>query len=150
MDLSKLKPAKGSVQKRKRIARGEGCGSGDTAGRGHNGAKSRSGSKRKIGFEGGQMPLYRRLPKYGFKNINRKNFRGVNLDQLQSLAERKDLESVDIQVLKDNDLAGKHEFVKILGRGDLTKKLDVSAHSFSAKAQEAIEKQGGTVTKIEA
>ncbi len=149
MDLSKLKPAEGSVHKRKRIARGEG-GTGDTAGRGHKGAKSRSGSKRKIGFEGGQMPLYRRLPKYGFKNVNRKNFRGVNLDQLQSLAERKKLETIDIQVIKENDLAGKHELVKILGRGELKTKLDVTANAFSATAQKAIEDQGGTATKIEA
>jgi len=150
MDLSKLKPAEGSVHKRKRIARGEGAGTGDTAGRGHKGAKSRSGSKRKIGFEGGQMPLYRRLPKYGFKNRNRKSYRGVNLDHLQSLAERKNLESVDIQVIKENDLAGKHELVKILGRGELSIKLDVTAHAFSASAKKAIEDQGGTATKIEA
>jgi len=150
MDLSKLKPAEGSTHKRKRIARGEGGGTGDTAGRGHKGAKSRSGSKRKVSFEGGQMPLYRRLPKYGFKNINRKNFRGVNLDKLQELAERKNLKTIDIQVIKDNDLAGKHELVKILGRGELNTKLDVSAHAFSTSAQKAIEDQGGTATKIEA
>lgn len=149
MDLSKLKPIEGSTHSRKRIARGQGC-SGDTAGRGHKGAKSRSGYKRKLGFEGGQMPIYRRLPKYGFKNRNRVVYRPINIGTLQELAEKDNLQNVDIEVLMNNGLAKKKDLVKILGNGELKAKLDVTAHAFSASAQKAIEAQGGSATKIDA
>ena len=148
MDLSNLKPAKGSVKGRKRIARGQGSGYGGTATKGHKGAKSRSGYKSKPGFEGGQMPLYRRVPKFGFKNINRVEYRGINIDALQKLAEEKKLKSVDIDTLIENGLASKKDLVKILGRGELKAKLEVKAHAFSKTAIEAIEKQGGVATKI--
>lgn len=149
MDLSKLKPVEGSTKPRKRIARGQGC-SGDTAGRGHKGAKSRSGYKRRLGFEGGQMPIYRRLPKYGFKNRNRVVYRPVNLNVLQRLVDDKSIQSVDIDVLIDNGLANKNDRVKILGNGELKAKLDVKAHAFSKSAAKVIEEQGGSATKIEA
>lgn len=148
MDLSNLKPAKGSTKKRKRIARGQGSGKGGTATRGHKGAKSRSGYKSKAGFEGGQMPLYRRVPKFGFKNINRVEYHGINLDTLQKLAEEKKLKSIDQQVLVDNGLAAKNDLIKILGRGELSMKLEVKAHAFSEKATSAIEAQGGVAIKI--
>ncbi len=149
MDLSNLKPAKGSVKKRKRIGRGEGSGTGDTATRGHKGAKSRSGYKRKYGFEGGQMPLYRRVPKGGFKNLKRVEYRGINMDVLQKLADEKKLEIIDISVLIDNGLADKKDLIKILGRGELKAKLEVHAHAFSESAKKAIEEQGGVASKIE-
>lgn len=149
MDLSKLKPVEGSTTPRKRIARGQGC-SGDTAGRGHKGAKSRSGYKRRLGFEGGQMPIYRRLPKYGFKNRNRVVYRPVNLNVLQRLVDEKSIQSVDIDVLMNNGLAHKNDRVKILGNGELKAKLDVKAHAFSKSAARIIEEQGGSATKIEA
>jgi large subunit ribosomal protein L15 len=148
MDLSNLKPAKGSTKNRKRIARGQGAGSGGTATRGHKGAKSRSGYKRKGGFEGGQMPLFRRVPKYGFKNINRVEYRGVNVDTLQKLADEKAINVINVDILIENGLADKKDRVKILGRGELMAKLDVTAHSFSKSAIEAIEKQGGVATKM--
>ena len=148
MDLSKLKPAKGSVKRRKRIARGQGAGSGGTATRGHKGAKSRSGYKSKPGFEGGQMPLYRRVPKFGFKNINRVEYRGINIDALQKLAEEKNLTAIDVETLVSNGLASKKDLVKILGRGELKLKLEVHAHAFSKTAIAAIEAQGGVATKI--
>jgi large subunit ribosomal protein L15 len=148
MDLSNLKPAKGSTKNRKRIARGQGSGKGGTATRGHKGAKSRSGYKRKAGFEGGQMPLYRRVPKSGFKNINRVEYHGINLDTLQKLAEAKKLKAIDQQVLVDNGLASKKDLIKILGRGELSMKLEVKAHAFSEKAISAIEAQGGVAVKI--
>jgi large subunit ribosomal protein L15 len=148
MDLSNLKPAAGSTKNRKRIGRGQGSGRGGTATRGNKGAQSRSGYKRRAGFEGGQMPLYRRVPKSGFKNINRVEYHGLNIDDLQKLAETKSLSVIDIQVLMDNGLATKNELIKILGRGELTVKLDVTAHAFSATAIKAIEALGGTVTKI--
>ncbi|MEZ5081958.1 MAG: 50S ribosomal protein L15 [Bacteroidales bacterium] len=148
MDLSRLKPAKGSVKRRKRIARGQGAGSGGTATRGHKGAKSRSGYKSKPGFEGGQMPLYRRVPKFGFKNINRVEYRGINIDALQKLADEKKLTSIDVETLVNNGLASKKDLVKILGRGELTLKLEVKAHGFSKSAIAAIEAQGGVATKI--
>lgn len=148
MDLSKLKPAKGSVKRRKRIARGQGAGSGGTATRGHKGAKSRSGYKSKPGFEGGQMPLYRRVPKFGFKNINRVEYRGINIDALQKLAEEKKLTAIDVETLVGNGLASKKDLVKILGRGELKLKLEVHAHAFSKSAIAAIEAQGGVATKI--
>ncbi len=148
MDLSNLKPPKGSVKKRKRIGRGEGSGKGGTTTRGHKGAKSRSGYKRKIGFEGGQMPLYRRIPKGGFKNRNRTIYRVINLDVLQKLADDKKLTKIDHKALLNNSLASKDDLIKILGRGELTSKLDVSAHAFSESAKKAIEEQGGSATKI--
>lgn len=148
MDLSNLKPAKGSTKSRKRIARGQGSGKGGTATRGHKGAKSRSGYSMKRGFEGGQMPLYRRVPKFGFKNINRVEYHGINLDTLQKLAEEKKLSNIDQQVLVDNGLASKKDLIKILGRGELSMKLEVKAHAFSEKAISAIEAQGGVAIKI--
>ena len=148
MDLSNLKPAKGSTKGRKRIARGQGSGYGGTSTRGHKGAKSRSGYSQKLGFEGGQMPLYRRVPKFGFKNINRVEYRGINIDALQKLAEEKKISAVDVNTLIENGLASKNDLVKILGRGELKAKLEVKAHAFSKSAIEAIEKQGGVATKI--
>ncbi|TVR38442.1 MAG: 50S ribosomal protein L15 [Cryomorphaceae bacterium] len=143
MDLSKLKPAEGSVKKRKRVGRGEGSGHGGTSTRGHKGAKSRSGYSRKKGFEGGQMPLQRRVPKFGFKNINRKEFRGVNVDTLQGLADEHKLTEINLETLIERGLANKSDRVKILGRGEINTKLTVKAHAFSASAKAAIEKQGG-------
>jgi large subunit ribosomal protein L15 len=148
MDLSNLKPAKGSTKSRKRIGRGQGSGYGGTSTRGHKGAKSRSGYSRKIGFEGGQMPLYRRVPKFGFKNINRVEYRGINIDALQKLADDKKVTTIDLETLIENGLASKKDLVKILGRGELKAKLEVKAHAFSKTAIEAIEKQGGVATKI--
>lgn len=148
MDLSNLKPAKGAVRQRKRIGRGEGSGSGDTAARGHKGAKSRSGYSSKAGFEGGQMPLARRVPKYGFKNRNRVAYLGINLDVLQKLADEKGIETIDFGVLISSGLASKNDLVKILGRGKLTAKVDVTAHAYSETAAKAIEANGGTVNRI--
>jgi large subunit ribosomal protein L15 len=149
MDLSNLTPAKGSTKNRKRIARGEGSKKGGTSTRGHKGAKSRSGYSRKIGFEGGQMPLQRRVPKFGFTNPNRKEFRGVNLHILQSLVDNKKIkDTVDLDVLIANGLAHKNDFVKILGRGELKAKLNITVHSFSATAKSAIETAGGTATTL--
>lgn len=150
MDLSNLKPAKGSVQSNsKRVGRGEGSGKGGTSTRGHKGAKSRSGYSKKIGFEGGQMPLQRRVPKFGFTNINRKEYQGINLDTLQMLVDNGRIEdTVDMQVLVENGLAGKKELVKILGRGELKAKLKISVHKFTASAKEAIEAAGGEVVTL--
>ena len=144
MDLSKLKPASGSTSKRKRIGRGQGSGSGGTSTRGHKGQKSRSGYSRKIGFEGGQMPLQRVVPKSGFKNINRVEYKAINLDVLQQLAEKKKLTSIDIETLVSSGMVSKNEKVKILGGGELNLKLEVKAHAFSNSAKEAIEKLEGT------
>jgi large subunit ribosomal protein L15 len=144
MDLSNLRPAKGSVKKRKRIGRGEGSGHGGTSTKGHKGGQSRSGYSSKVGFEGGQMPLQRRVPKYGFKNINRVEFSGVNLDVLQQLADKTKLSLIDKDVLVANGLVSRNDLVKILGRGELTSKLDVKADAFSATAKTAIESKGGT------
>lgn len=146
MNLSSLKPAEGSVKQRKRVGRGEGSGHGGTSTRGHKGAKSRSGYKSKIGFEGGQMPLQRRVPKFGFKNRNRVAYKGINLDTIQELIERKSLDAINPEVLVANGLASSKDLVKILGRGELSAKINVSAHKFSASAQQAIEAKGGTVT----
>ena len=148
MELSQLKPAKGSVKDRKRIARGQGSGYGGTATKGHKGAKARTGYKSKPGFEGGQMPLVRRLPKYGFNNINRVEYKGINLSTLQTLAESKSLSAIDVQTLYESGLISKKDKVKILGKGTLTLKLDVKAHRFSKTAQAAIEALQGTATKI--
>ncbi|MFP9098165.1 50S ribosomal protein L15 [Flavobacterium sp. RHBU_24] len=150
MDLSNLQPAEGSVHnKNKRVGRGEGSGKGGTSARGHKGAKSRSGYSKKIGFEGGQMPLQRRVPKFGFKNINRKEYAGVNLDTLQSLVDNGVVtDTVDFALFVDTRLATKNEEVKILGRGALTAKLKVSAHKFTAAAKAAIEAAGGEAVSI--
>lgn len=150
MELSNLKPAKGSVQSNsKRVGRGQGSGKGGTATRGHKGAKSRSGYSRKIGFEGGQMPLQRRVPKFGFTNINRKEYQGVNLDVLQSLVDNgKIKDTVDMDVLVENRLARKNELVKILGRGELKAALKISVHKFTASAKQAIEAAGGEAVTL--
>ena len=149
MQLNKLQPSKGSVKQGKRIGRGQGSGKGGTATRGHKGAKSRSGYSRKIGFEGGQMPLQRRVPKFGFKNINRKEYQGVNLDRLQELVDEGRIKDVvDMDVLVKNRLARRTELVKILGRGELKAKLTVKAHKFTATAKAAIEKAGGVAEEI--
>lgn len=148
MDLSNLKPAQGSVKTPKRIGRGQGSGYGGTSTRGHKGAKSRSGYSRKIGFEGGQMPLYRRLPKFGFKNINRIEFLAINLDTLNNIAEEKQLSEITIDTLISNGLATLKDKVKVLGRGELKVKVNVSANAFSNSAKKAIEDKGGIVTII--
>jgi len=148
MNLSNLKPARGSVKGRKRIGRGQGSGRGGTSTRGHKGAGSRSGHSTKIGFEGGQMPLQRRVPKVGFKNINRVEYVGVNLDVLQALVEKHDLTVVDFGTLKDHGLVSRRDLVKILGRGELSAKVEVKAHAFSASAQKAIEAAGGSIVKL--
>ncbi len=148
MDLSNLQPAAGSTKNRKRIARGQGSGRGGTSTRGHKGAKSRSGYSRKVGFEGGQMPIYRRLPKYGFRNINRVEYRSINLDVIQALATKRNLEVIDIETLIESGIASKNDRIKILGRGELTAKVEVKAHAFSAGAAKAIESTGGQATKI--
>ena len=150
MDLSNLKPAKGSVKSQgKRIGRGQGSGKGGTATRGHKGAKSRSGYSKKLGFEGGQMPLQRRVPKFGFTNINRVEYQGINLDTLQQLVDDKKIKgAVDFDALFANRLAGKNDLVKILGRGELKAKLKVSAHKFTASAKAAIEAAGGEAVTI--
>jgi len=148
MDLSNLKPAEGSTKKNKRVGRGEGSGKGGTAARGHKGAKSRSGYSKKVGFEGGQMPLQRRVPKFGFSNINRKEYKGVNLDALQQIVDRKKVDEINLDVLIENGLASKSSLIKILGRGKLEAKLRVRAHAFSASAKEAIEAQGGQAETV--
>jgi len=147
MDLSNLKPAEGSVNNNsKRIGRGQGSGKGGTATRGHKGAKSRSGYSRKIGFEGGQMPLQRRVPKFGFTNINRKEYQGINLDVIQELVDGKKIkDSLDFNSIIELRLARKNELVKILGRGELKAKIKISAHKFTATAKNAIEAAGGEV-----
>jgi len=148
MELSNLTPNKGSIKsKKKRIGRGQGSGKGGTATRGHKGAKSRSGYSRKLGFEGGQMPLQRRIPKFGFKNINRVEYQPVNLDALQSLVDNKKVKkkTIDINTLIENRLVGKNDLVKILGRGDLSSPIKVEAHKFSETAKKAIEKAGGEI-----
>jgi len=148
MRLNTLKPAEGSTKNNKRIGRGQGSGRGGTSTRGHNGAKSRSGYSRKLGFEGGQMPLQRRVPKFGFTNPNRTEYRAINLDAIQDLADKLKTNTIDRTVLIDNGFAGKNDLVKILGRGTLSAKVDVTAHKFSATAEAAIEKAGGSVTKL--
>ena len=148
MSLNQLKPAKGSVQTSKRLGRGEGSGSGGTASRGHKGAKSRSGYSRKVGFEGGQMPLQRRVPKFGFTNPNCVEYQGINLDVLQMLADEKQATAITQEVLMSNGLCQKKDLIKILGRGELKAKLTVTAHKFSATAKAAIEAAGGTAETI--
>jgi len=150
MNLNNLQPAEGSVHnKNKRLGRGEGSGKGGTAARGHKGAKSRSGYSKKVGFEGGQMPLQRRVPKFGFKNINRKEYAGINLDTLQALVDNGIVtDTVDFTVMVENRLATKNEQVKILGRGELKAKLKVTAHKFTATAKAAIEAAGGEAVSL--
>jgi large subunit ribosomal protein L15 len=148
MELSNLKPAKGSTKSSKRIGRGQGSGRGGTSTRGHKGAKSRSGYSRKIGFEGGQMPLQRRIPKYGFLNVNRIEYKGINISSLQTLAEKKNITSIDIKAMIEAGFASKNDKVKILGKGVLKAKLNVKAHAFSKSAIAAIESLKGTAEKI--
>jgi large subunit ribosomal protein L15 len=148
MNLNTLKPADGSVKTRKRIGRGIGSGMGNTATRGHKGAKSRSGYKSKKGFEGGQMPLQRRIPKFGFKSPNRVELKPINLDVIQQLVDKTGESKVNLELLINNGLAGKNDMIKVLGRGELNSKVEVSAHAFSASAIEAIEKAGGSVSKL--
>ncbi len=147
MKLHTLKPAEGSIKSNKRVGRGQGSG-GSTSGRGHKGAQSRSGYKSKLGFEGGQMPLQRRVPKFGFKNNNKVYFKGLNLDVLEGLAEKTKDTNLSLQVLIDNGGVGKNDKVKVLGRGELKSKISVEAHAFSETAAKAIEKAGGTATKV--
>ena len=149
MDLSKLTPAAGSVKNaKKRIGRGQGSGKGGTSTKGHKGAQSRSGYSAKRGFEGGQMPLQRRVPKFGFKNINRVEFRGINLDVIQTLVEENKISTIDINFLISKGLAHKNDKVKILGRGELKSKVEITVHAFSATAKSAIEAQGGTAVAL--
>jgi large subunit ribosomal protein L15 len=148
MSLHNIKPAAGSTFTKKRLGRGEGSGSAGTAGRGHKGQKSRSGYSKKIGFEGGQMPLQRRVPKFGFTNPNRVEYRAINLDILQALVDDKKVTEINFDVLMQNGLAGKHDLVKVLGRGTLTAAIKVSAHKFSASASAAIEAAGGSVETL--
>ena len=150
MDLSNLKPAEGSVKGQgKRVGRGQGSGKGGTATRGHKGAKSRSGYSIKVGFEGGQMPIQRRVPKFGFTNINRKEYQGVNLDTIQQLVDDKKIkDTLDFETLVSLGLVGKNELVKILGRGELKSKLNVTAHKFTATAKAAIEAAGGEAVTL--
>lgn len=148
MNLSNLQSAAGSRKQRKRVGRGEGSGHGGTSTRGHKGAKSRSGYKSKIGFEGGQQPLQRRVPKFGFTNPNRVEYKGINLDTLQELIERKSLKAIKLQDLMDNGLAGKRDLIKILGRGELATGISIEAHKFSASARAAIEAAGGQVAEV--
>lgn len=147
MNLNNLTPASGSIKKEKRIARGQGSGHGGTSTRGHKGAKSRSGYKTKIGFEGGQMPLQRRVPKFGFKNINRVSYKAINLDLIENLAS-KGITEITPEVMKENGLISNNDLVKVLGRGEIKSKVNISAHGFSSTAIEAIEKNGGKCSKI--
>jgi len=148
MKLSSLTPAKGSVKTNYRKGRGQGSGGGGTATRGHKGAQSRSGYSKKRGFEGGQMPLQRRVPKFGFKNINRVEYKGVNLDVIQNIIETKNLTEINKDVLIQNGLISKNDLIKILGRGELKSKVDIKAHAFTATAKSAIEAKGGVATVI--
>jgi len=143
MDLSNLKPAKGSTKSKKRLGRGQGSGRGGTSTRGHKGQQSRSGYSRKKGFEGGQMPLQRRVPKFGFTNINRKEYKAINISTLEELASKKNISDIDISTLIDAGLISRNSLVKILGNGNLTMKLNVKAHAFSKKAKEVIESLEG-------
>jgi large subunit ribosomal protein L15 len=149
MKLHTLKPAEGSTKAKKRVGRGQGSGHGGTSTRGHKGAKSRSGYKSKIGFEGGQMPLQRRVPKYGFKNINRVEYKGINLDTLQVIIEKHKLKIITPETIVENGLANKKDLIKILGRGELKAKVNITAHGFSAKAKSTIEDLGGKADLIE-
>ena len=148
MDLSNLKPAVGAVKRNTRIGRGPGSGKGGTSTRGHKGAKSRSGYSRKIGFEGGQMPLQRRLPKFGFKNLNRVEFKAINIADIEALAAAKNLEKIGLEELRAAGLCNKKQPVKVLANGAITRKVAVEANAFSAAAEKAITEAGGSITKI--
>jgi large subunit ribosomal protein L15 len=148
MKLHTLKPAEGSVKNKKRVGRGQGSGRGGTSTRGHKGAKSRSGYSRKEGFEGGQMPLQRRVPKFGFTNPNRVEYKAVNLDALQAIVEKTKAKKVDVQLLVENGIVGKKDLVKILGRGEIKAKVEVEVHKFSAAAVSAIEAAGGKAVEV--
>ena len=148
MDLSNLKPAKGSTKKVKRIGRGQGSGHGGTSTRGHKGAKSRSGYSKKLGYEGGQMSLVRRVPKFGFKNFNRVEYKGINLDVLQQLAEKNEITEITREVLIQSGYVSKNDRIKILGRGELKVKLEITVHAFSATARKAIEELGGVANTL--
>lgn len=148
MKLHTLKPAEGSVKNNKRLGRGQGSGRGGTSTRGHKGAQSRSGYSKKSGFEGGQMPLQRRVPKFGFNNPNKTIYKAINLNTLEELIKSASVKTIDIQTLKDHGLVGKKDLVKILGSGELKTKIDVTAHAFSASAKKAIEDKGGKVTVL--
>lgn len=149
MKLHTLKPAPGSIKREgKRVGRGEGSGKGGTAARGHKGAGSRSGTSTKRGFEGGQMPLYRRIPKFGFKNLNRVEYAGINLDKIQLLVESNNLKTVDLETFINNGLTSKKDLVKVLGRGEIKVAVEVKAHAFSETAKKAIEAAGGSVTLV--
>lgn len=149
MSLNNLQPAKGSIKHSKRVGRGAGSGKGGTSTRGNKGAKARSGYHQKIGFEGGQMPIYRRLPKFGFKNLNRIEYVGINIDTLNALAESKNIADFNVEVFRQNGLISGKDRIKILGRGELNKAINVTAHAFSAAAKQAIEVKGGVATVIE-
>jgi large subunit ribosomal protein L15 len=149
MKLHTLKPAEGSTKAKKRVGRGQGSGHGGTSTRGHKGAKSRSGYKSKIGFEGGQMPLQRRVPKFGFKNINRVEYKGINLDTIQVIIDKTKAKALNPEMIVENGLANKKDLIKILGRGELKSKVDITAHGFSAKAKSIIEGLGGKIELIE-
>lgn len=146
MKLESLRPAEGSVKNKKRIGRGQGSGRGGTSTKGHKGAQSRSGYSRKTGFEGGQMPLQRRIPKFGFKNNNKIYYKAINLDELQKLSESKGVSTITPEILRENGLASRKDLIKILGRGEVSAALQVTAHKFSQSAQEAIEKAGGSIS----
>ncbi|MCM1348769.1 MAG: 50S ribosomal protein L15 [Firmicutes bacterium] len=148
MELNNIRPAVGSVTRKTRIGRGPGSGKGGTSTRGHKGAKSRSGYKHKVGFEGGQMPLQRRLPKYGFKNINRVEYKAINLEAVNALAEAANLEKVDLETLRNAGLVNKRQLVKILANGAITRALTVEANAFSKAAEKAIVDAGGSISKI--
>jgi len=148
MKLHNLTPAKGSTKNRKRVARGQGSGRGGTSTRGHKGAKSRSGYSKKVGFEGGQMPLQRRVPKFGFNNINRVEYKAINLDIIESLIERKGVKEITPEILQENGLVSKNDFVKVLGRGEIKSTINVTAHKFSNTAKSAIESKGGNCTEL--
>lgn len=148
MELYNLKPAEGSTHNSKRVGRGYGSGKGRTSTRGHKGAKARSGYKKKIGFEGGQMPLQRRVPKFGFKNINRVEYKAINLDLIQALADKLGTSKIGIEELINAGFVNKKHLVKILANGEITSKIDVEAHAFSAKAEAAITEKGGSVVKL--
>ena len=149
MKLHTLKPAEGSTKAKKRVGRGQGSGHGGTSTRGHKGAKSRSGYKSKIGFEGGQMPLQRRVPKFGFKNIYRVEYKGINLDTIQVIIDKTKAKAINTEMIVENGLANKKDLIKILGRGELKSKVDITAHGFSAKAKSIIEGLGGKIELIE-
>jgi large subunit ribosomal protein L15 len=148
MNLSSLKPAEGSIKVKKRLGRGQGSGMGGTSTRGHNGAQSRSGYSTKRSFEGGQMPLQRRIPKFGFKNVNRIEYKAINLDTIQELVEKTNATVIDAALIVQNGMAGKNDLIKLLNRGELKAAVEIKVHAFSASALESVEKVGGKVIKL--